>query len=259
MRQISQHPKKLLLFDLDEYATMTEVDVGCNPQVEQHHSTDEHLKEGLLEEVNADASMPDADDDEYNSGKSRGNCRARDLEGNSNEHTFGGLKTDLTCTVQGTQIARAIDNRPCPYAASYHCELSFSTDGMALLHGAMHLAVKGKRPCPYAIQLKCALVFPKDSEALRHGKGHTKERSRNCPGCRKRNIPKDQILAHWCYCKEREYVNGEREGARWVNLAREPDLIEWELERAYYSQESEEWKVDNGNRDEAVFEHGLQE
>lgn len=149
----------------------------------------------------------------------------------------------MTCAAQNSQVPGAVDSIPCPYAASFRCELSFGTDSMALLHGAMHLAGKGKRPCPYAIQLKCAKVFTRDSEALRHGKGHTQERSRNCPGCKKKNIPKDQIKAHWRNCKAVQDITGEREGAKWLELARVPDLIEWELERAYYCQEAGEWEL----------------
>ena len=84
--------EKTVIVDLNEYATMTEMDTDRNPQVQQpfvSHSSHVPLKEGLLEEVNADTSMPDSkkrkyNADEYNAGDSNGKCRAGNPKGNSN-------------------------------------------------------------------------------------------------------------------------------------------------------------------------------
>ena len=69
---------------LNGYATMTERNIDRNSEVQQYsvrQSSAVSVKEGLPEEVSADASILSSERDEHSERNSKGNCGARDLEG----------------------------------------------------------------------------------------------------------------------------------------------------------------------------------
>ena len=76
-----EHP---VIVDFDGYARMTERKFEGNSQVQKHfvsQSSDECLREGLVEKANADASILSSERDEHSARQSKGNCGAGDLEG----------------------------------------------------------------------------------------------------------------------------------------------------------------------------------
>ena len=76
-----EHP---VIVDFDGYARMTERKINGNSQAQKHfvsQSSDERLREGLVEKVNADASILSSERDEHSARQSKGNCGAGTLGG----------------------------------------------------------------------------------------------------------------------------------------------------------------------------------